>query len=326
MSGSTLRILQLLELLQAAGTRSLGELAERLDVDERTVRRYVGHLRDLEIPVETIRGRYGGYQIAAGLRMPPLMLSDDEAVAVMLGLLHAQSAPGVSTAAMQTAMSKVQRSLPIDSARRLEVLVDTAAFSDTRGAVVPDAAILLTVADAVHQRHPLVLRYRPRGGEPSKRTVHPYDLVVSSGRWYVIAFDVARHAERTFRLDRVMTARSLAETFDAPPPRDRDAVTRLNEGFARAEYAWQIVLRVQASTEHIRAHLPATVARIERLSDAVAQGDSPWHRVDINAERLEWLPPVIAALGCPVVIEQPSELRSLIADVAERLGVIASAS
>ncbi|PFG29998.1 helix-turn-helix transcriptional regulator [Paramicrobacterium agarici] len=322
MSTSTSRVLQLLELLQTAGTRSVGELAERLDVDERTVRRYVGHLRELEIPVETVRGRYGGYRIAAGLRMPPLMLSDDEALAVVLGLLHAQSSPAASTTAMQTAMSKVRRSLPAESARKLGVLLSTAAFADDRDVFVPDAGILLTAAEAVRRRQPIELRYRSRDGEPSKRTVHPYDLIAFSGRWYLVAFDVGRGAERRFRLDRIATARTVSGTFAPPKPRDQAAATRLVDDFAGADYAWHVKLRVNAGREHIRAHLPASVARLEPLLDDGSEG--AWHRVEINAASLEWLPPVIIALGCPVIVDQPAELRTLIADVASRLRDIAA--
>ncbi|QPZ38078.1 helix-turn-helix transcriptional regulator [Paramicrobacterium chengjingii] len=325
MSGPILRMLQLLELLQATGMRSRGELAERLGVDERTVRRYVGHLREMEIPVETIRGRHGGYQIAAGLRMPPLMLSEDEAVAVVLGLLHAQSVPGSSTTAMQTAMSKVRRSLPTESARKLDVLLRTADFADAREAAVPAAGILLTVADAIHQRHPLALRYQDGSGQPSNRTVHPYDLIAYSGRWYVIALDSDSDAEKTFRLDRITSARAVPGTFTAPP-REQRGVSRLIDGFVGADYAWHVVLRVHASQERIRDHLPTSIARIEKLSDANTDDEPTWHRIDINAERLEWLPPVIAALDCPVIVDQPTELRTLIADLAARLLTIAAPS
>src|SRR5690242_14557348 len=125
------RVLALLELLQSGGIRTVGELAGRLGVDERTVRRYVDHLLDLEVPVESVRGRYGGYRLAPGYRMPPLMLSDDEALAVLLGLVAGQRA-GLMTAtgtAGETAAAKIRRVLPERPARRLDTVVGSLAFT-----------------------------------------------------------------------------------------------------------------------------------------------------------------------------------------------------
>lgn len=327
MTGPTSRVLQLLELLQSAGTRTVNELAERLGVDERTVRRDVGRLLDLDIPVESVRGRYGGYRIAAGYRMPPLMLSDDEAVAVVLALLHAQAldaraAPGTSSTAAQTAMSKIRRSLPAASGVQVDTLLRTAVIPRPDGPAIPDASILLTLADAVQNRRPLVLRYRSAADEFSERAVHPYDLVAHSGRWYVVALDTSRGAERTFRVDRIRSARTLPGSF--PPGPTTDTTARLIDGFARAERAWHVILRIQAGEEQIRTQLPASVAALTPLSGMDAPPDSPWYRADIHAANLDWVPAVIVALGCVVQIEQPDELRALVANAAARL--IASAA
>lgn len=326
MSERISRVLHLLELLQSAGTRSLGELSGRLGVDERTVRRDVEQLRELEIPVESLRGRYGGYRIAAGYRMPPLMLTNDEALAVVLGLLHAQAAPGASAAAARSAMPKVRRSLPAGTARLLDALLRTASFADDAGppgerSPAPDAGVLLTVADAVRERRPLEIRYLSAGHELSERTVHPYDVVAYGARWYLLALDTARDAERTFRVDRVRSVRALPGTFP-PAPRSDDAARRLVDGFARADRAWRVVLRVRAAARHIRAHLPESVAVLTPLA-----GDDgpPWYRVEIRAARLDWLPPVIAALDRPVVVESPEELRTLLTGVAARLTAAATA-
>ena len=214
MTTTTSRVLQLLELLQSADTRTVAELAERLAVNERTVRRYVQHLLDLEIPVESVRGRYGGYRIRAGYRMPPVILSDDEAVALLLGLVHAQASSDAPDVAIQTAMSKIRRSLPAESARRLDSLLETAVLDVPTQRDVPDAGTLLTIADAIKQRRPLDLRYLDAADTPSRRTVLPHDLVAHSGRWYLIAFDTARRSERTFRVDRIRTARAASGTFE----------------------------------------------------------------------------------------------------------------
>ncbi|PUB25269.1 transcriptional regulator [Promicromonospora sp. AC04] len=332
MTRPTSRVLQLLELLQSSGTRTVGELAGRLEVDERTVRRYVGHLLDLEIPVESVRGRYGGYRIAAGYRMPPLMLSGDEALAVLFGLVAIRTAqnPGVSAAAAETAIAKIRRALPERLAGRARTLLDSAVLapSSTHSSThvpVPDAEVLLTVADAVHLSLPLAMRYRSGDGIPSERTIHPYELVAYAGRWYVVALDTQRREERTFRLDRIAGVRTLPGTF-RPPVRD-GAPARLVEGFARADYEHHVVLRIQAGKEHIEARLPPSVAILEQVPAPTDGPDAPpWFRVDIRAARLDWIPAVIAALDCPVVIDAPGELRKLVSQLAKRLTAAATAT
>ncbi len=329
MARPTSRVLHLLELLQSAGTRTVGELAERLGVDERTVRRYVEHLLELGIPVEAIRGRYGGYRIAPGYRMAPLMLSDDEAVAVLLGLLQARAGSaarafdaGAADTAAETAIAKIRRALPPVSAHRVDALLDAAVFAPTAEAPIPDASVLLTVADAVRSRRPLALRYRSVDGAPSGRTVHPYDLVAHRGRWYLVALDLERQAERTFRLDRIRSARPLHGSFPSRP--DHDPVAQLIERFANAAYEYRVTLRIQATAERIRAHLAPSVAVLQRIpGDDADAGELPWHRAEIHAAQLDWIPSVIAALGCPVVIEGPEELRTLVRQVAERLAAAA---
>ncbi|MFD8817427.1 helix-turn-helix transcriptional regulator, partial [Streptomyces sp. NPDC059627] len=157
MSRPTGRVLTLLELLQSGGTRTMAELAGRLGVEGRTVRRYVDQLIDLDVPVESVRGRYGGYRLAPGYRLPPLMLSDDEALAVLLGLVAGRRA-GLTTTehtAGETASAKIRRVLPKHVARRLDVLLEALAFTDRPGGFdPPDAGVLLTVADAVRHRRP----------------------------------------------------------------------------------------------------------------------------------------------------------------------------
>jgi predicted DNA-binding transcriptional regulator YafY len=321
---TTSRVLQLLELLQSADTRTVAELAERLAVNERTVRRYVQHLLDLEIPVESVRGRYGGYRIRAGYRMPPVILSDDEAVALLLGLVHAQASSDAPDVAIQTAMSKIRRSLPAESARRLDSLLETAVLDVPTQRDVPDAGTLLTIADAIKQRRPLDLRYLDAADTPSRRTVLPHDLVAHSGRWYLIAFDTARRSERTFRVDRIRTARPGAGAFEEPAR--SDALSRLVDGFAEADYPWRVALRIRASDEHIRRHLPPSVAVLRPIRERDGDDVPAWHRADIRAQRLDWIPPVIAALDCDVVIESPAELRHLARAAAARLLDAAAAS
>jgi predicted DNA-binding transcriptional regulator YafY len=322
MSRPTGRVLALLELLQSGGTRTMGELAERLGVDGRTVRRYVDQLIDLDVPVEAVRGRYGGYRLGPGYRLPPLMLSDDEALAVLLGLVAGRRA-GLTTTehtASETASAKIRRVLPTHLARRLETLLEALAFTDQPGEFdTPDAGVLLTVADAVRHRRPVSIRYTDGGGQRSERTLHAYGIVAHSGRWYVTGKDVRIGEDRTFRLDRIAAARTLPGSFEAavgPGP-----AQRVLSGFATADYRHQVTLRIHGTAEQIRVHLPASVASLEEHEPATGQDRAAerWLRVELRAERLDWLPPVLASLDRPFVIERPDELRDLVTALADRL-------
>jgi predicted DNA-binding transcriptional regulator YafY len=326
MARPTAHVLTLLELLQSGGTRTAAELASRLGVDERTVRRYVDHLLDLDVPVESVRGRYGGYRLAAGYRLPPLMLTDDEALAVVLGLAAGRRT-GLTTAtgaASETAAAKIRRVLPGPLARRLEAVLRSLAFTAEPGELAaPESAVLLPVADAVRHHRPLLIRYAAADGRRSERTLHPYGLVAHSGRWYVTGADPAISQERTFRLDRISDARILDGSFEPPP--GFDPARSVLAGFAAAPYRHHVILRVQGTTGQLRARFPASVATIEDdpAPAAMEHEGGHWRRVELRAERLDWLPPLLAALDLPFVIERPAELRDLVIAYADRFAAAA---
>jgi predicted DNA-binding transcriptional regulator YafY len=328
MARPTGRVLTLLELLQSGGIRTAAELADRLGVDGRTVRRYVDHLIDLDVPVESVRGRYGGYRLAPGYRLPPLMLNDDEALAVLLGLIAGGRVGLTATTdtASETATAKIRRVLPERLARRLDAVLQSLAFTSTGPGefATPETGVLLTIADAVRHRRPISIRYTARDARTSERTLHPYGIVAHSGRWYVTGTDPGIGQERTFRLDRIAQARTLPGTFE-PPPADLDPAQRVLTGLAMAAYRHEVTLRIRATLEQIRARLPASVASVEEPPDA-ASADAHaehWLRVEIRAERLDWLPPVLASLDRPFVIERPEELRNLVIELADRLAASA---
>lgn len=271
MPRPTGRVLTLLELLQSGGTRTVAELADRLGVEGRTVRRYVDQLIDLDVPVESVRGRYGGYRLAPGYRLPPLMLSDDEALAVVLGLVAGRRA-GLTTTertASETASAKIRRVLPKHIARRLDTLLEALAFTEQPGEFdTPDAGVLLTIADAVRHHRPVSIRYTDRDGRRSERTLHAYGIVAHAGRWYVTGKDAQTGEDRTFRLDRIADARTLPGSFEAPVGPGPEQ--RVLSGFATAEYQHEVTLRIHGTVEQIRAHLPASVASLEEHESAAA--------------------------------------------------------
>ncbi|MFJ3702358.1 MULTISPECIES: YafY family protein [Streptomyces] len=321
------RVLTLLELLQSGGTRTVAELADRLGVDGRTVRRYVDQLIDLDVPVESVRGRYGGYRLGAGYRLPPLMLSDDEALAVLLGLVAGRRAGTLAAGhtASETASAKIRRVLPGHLAGRLDTLLGSLAFTDGPGELAaPDTGVLLTLADAVRHSRPVSMRYTGGDGRRDERTLHAYGIVAHAGRWYVTGRDPGIGEDRTFRLDRIADARALPGSFEVPA--GTDPAARVLSGFATAGYRHEVALRIHGTAEQIRARLPAAVAILEE-EQGPAAGDDPtpgrWWRVGIRAERLDWLPPVLAALDRPFVIERPDELRDLVAELADRLASFA---
>ncbi|MEW2049018.1 YafY family protein [Streptomyces sp. NPDC005476] len=322
MPRPTARVLTLLELLQSGGTRTVAELADRLGVEGRTVRRYVDQLIELDVPVESVRGRYGGYRLAPGYRLPPLMLSDDEALAVLLGLVAGRRA-GLTTTertASETASAKIRRVLPKHVARRLDTLLDALAFTDQPGEFdTPDAGVLLTIADAVRHYRPVSIRYADRDGRLSERILHAYGIVAHSGRWYVTGKDARIGEDRTFRLDRIADARTLPGSFEAPV--GPGPAQRVLSGFATAEYQHEVTLRIHGTGEQIRAHLPVSVASLEEYEPEAGEDRAAerWMRVELRVERLDWLPPVLAALDRPFVIERPDELRGLVIALADRL-------
>jgi predicted DNA-binding transcriptional regulator YafY len=326
MARPTARVLSLLELLQSGGVRTVAELAGRLGVDERTVRRYVDHLIDLDVPVESVRGRYGGYRLAPGYRMPPLMLSDDEALAVLLGLVAGRRA-GLMTAtgaASETAAAKIRRVLPARLARRLDAVLDSLAFTAPPGeAPAPDTGVLLAIADAVRHHRPVQIWYTAGDGRRSERTLHPYGLVAHTGRWYVTGADPGIGEDRTLRLDRIADTRTLPGSFERPA--GFDPARHVLSGLAKTPYRHEVTLTVQGTIEQIRARLPASVATVTELPPA--SGADPqaehWFRVELRAERLDWLPPLLASLDRPFAVERPAELRDLIAALADRLATSA---
>ncbi|WP_225727270.1 MULTISPECIES: YafY family protein [unclassified Nocardia] len=321
MTRPTARVLALLEILQTGGIHTVGQLSARLGVDERTVRRYITHLTDLDIPVLSMRGRYGGYRLAPGYRMPPLMLSDDEALAVLLGLLAGRRA-GWSTAAVHAADSaaaKLRRILPETLAARLETLLRTVEFTtEPRPGTTPEIGILLLLAEATRDRRPVAITHLGRDGRRGDRTVHPYGIVAHAGRWYVTGADSTSGETRSFRLDRITTATALPGTFT--PPDEFEPAAHLLSALARMPYRHEVSVRVQGTAAQIRPLLPAAIAIVEQIPTGTAQIDfDPWVRVRIRAERLDWIPALLAGLDRRIIVEYPEALNDSLRALARRL-------
>jgi predicted DNA-binding transcriptional regulator YafY len=286
-------------------------------VDERTVRRYAAHLLELDIPVESVRGRYGGYRLGPGYKLPPLMLTDDEATALLVGLLSTtRFDSGATRAAAESAAAKVRRVLPRRLAAQLGALLDVTDSTDVPGrpqvGPPPQSEVLLVVAEAARTRHAVDIVHANRRGRVTERAIEPYGIVAHAGHWYLAGLDLTNDEVRTFRLDRVSEARPRAESFEVPQGfQPEDEVLR---ALARTPWRHAVSVRVHADAETVRARLPIGIATV---TSSVEEGC--WSRVEIRAEQLDWVPPVLAALDAELVIESPDELRDRVRTLGQRL-------
>jgi predicted DNA-binding transcriptional regulator YafY len=302
----------MLELLQTHHRLTGAELASRLGVDERTVRRYAATLAELGIPVTAARGRYGGYRLSPGYKLPPLMLNDHEAVAVVLGLVAADRL-GLSTAAPATgtALAKLNRVLPPPLATRLEALQETLGFTLPRRepAGRPAPATLLLLGAAAREGERVTIEYRSWRGAASRRGLDPYGVVFHSGRWYVTGHDHQRDEIRTFRVDRISSVAPTGTGFAVPD--GFDPVSHVTRSLAAVPYTWQVEVLLETDPAQARRRIPATVGELTETADGVL--------LRARAERLDGMAVLLAGLGWPFTVVGPAELRQAVAEYAARL-------
>jgi predicted DNA-binding transcriptional regulator YafY len=310
VSHPTTRVLAMLELLQARRQLSASELAAGLGVDQRTVRRYALRLADLGIPVTAERGRYGGYRLLPGYRLPPLMLTDDEAAAVVIGLMAAERL-GQPVAGITTALAKIQRVLPAALSERVGALRQTLGFTQhqRKPAVAADTGVVLTLATAASQHQRVRLRYRSHADQDSERDLDPYGLVLHSGRWYVTGRDGKSGELRTFRVDRVSEALLSGVSFD--PPADFDPVQHVTRSLAAVPYAHEIEVVLATTLEKAQRRIPPTVATLAETEGGVL--------LTGRAEHLPGLAAMLAGLGWPFTVRRPAALATEVRALSDRL-------
>jgi predicted DNA-binding transcriptional regulator YafY len=305
------RLLEFLELLQGAPSVSGAEAARRLAVDGRTIRRYVVALQELDIPVEGQRGAGGGYRLRPGYRLPPLMLGDDEATAVVAGLLATQR---LGLAGAEPALAKVRRVLPATLRRRAEALEGALAFTDAQSTAVPPVGeTLLALADAARRHRRVRATYTPASGTPRRRELDPFGVVVHGGRWYLSARDAASGEVRTFRVDRLADPELGAPV--APPPAGFDVLAAVARSLAQVPYAWRIEVRLDAPPNRVAQRIPPTLAEL------TPDGEGTLLRM--RADSLRWAAEVLAGLGCAFTVHEPDELRAHVAELAALLAAAA---
>lgn len=310
MSHPTTRVLAMLELLQARRQLSGAELAAGLGVDQRTVRRYALRLADLGIPVTAERGRYGGYRLLPGYRLPPLMLTDDEAAAVVIGLMAAERL-GQPVAGISTALAKIQRVLPATLSERVAALRQTLDFTQyqRKPAVAADTGTVLTLATAASQHQRVRLRYRSHAEQDSERDLDPYGLVLHSGRWYVTGRDGKSGELRTFRVDRVSEALLSGVSFD--PPAGFDPVQHVTRSLAAVPYTHEIEVVLATTLANAQRRIPPTVATLAETEGGVL--------LTGRAEHLPGLAAMLAGLGWPFTVRRPAALVTEVRALSDRL-------
>ena len=254
----------------------------------------------------------GGYRIRPGYRLPPLMLTDDEAVAVALGV-QAAGRLGLSGSeeAVEGALAKIHRVLPDGLRRRVEALESTLDFTAraTRRAPVTGSTVLV-LADAIRRRHRIRLTYRAFSGDETRRELSPHGLVVHSGRWYLAAHDHLREDLRTFRIDRMLRVRVTNETA-VDRPDGFDAVAYVRTSLARVPWGWEVEVVLELPVDEALRRIPTTLAELADEDGATV--------LRMRADSLDWAATVLAGLGCGFTIRGPDELRASVRALGERL-------
>lgn len=282
-SSPTARALLVLELLQNRPGTTASELAEALGVTERAARRYIGILREAEIPVESSRGRYGGYALGRGVRLPPLVFSATEALGLVMAVLEGHHDAADTADPVGNALRKIMRALPEAVAAQAELVRRTARRVQSRRADPPDPAITAELVAASAARRIVRLDYRIEPDTQWSSEVEPWAVLVREGRWYLLCRRLSSGAIRTYRLDRVRAVATLPATFE--PPDDLDPVAELERNFAQG-YPYPVEVIIDAPIEEL-GWLSRTVGALssldERRTKLVATTGDPAYYAEILA-------------------------------------------
>lgn len=314
----TTRVLTVLEMLQARGSASGPDLAARLEVDLRTIRRYIVMLQEMGIPIESRPGRYGGYRLRPGFRLPPLMLADDEALAVTLGLLFARRF-GLTGAAPATegALAKIERVLPAALRAQVHALDDALILDWPRPpqpgdiqAPRPPSATLLTLAVAVAAEQRTVLTYQDQFGTSTTRPFDPYGVVyLSNTAWYAVGHCHLRQDVRVFRLDRIASVEPEGTPFTRPA--DLDCLGYVRRSIALLPSPWSVEITLDAPLAEAQRWLTPL------FTELTDHGTTTLMRCTISD--LDWLARLLASLPFPFRVHTPPDLRHALARVRDRL-------
>lgn len=310
MPHPTTRVLAVLELLQSQGQISGAELARRIEVDRRTLRRYIAMLEEMGIPITTEQGRYGGYRLVPGFKLPPMMFTDEEAQALSLGLIAARGL-GLADAApaIESVQAKLDRVLPSAPKKTIAALRESVALQtgDTRSNA--DAKLLRVLSESAQARRTAALRYRAADGALTSRDFDVYGNVFKAGRWYVVGHCHLRKGLRTLRLDRVAHAETTEREFVRP------------EGFDPVEHLTRSLATIPRGVP-VEIFLHTDLATAERelsLTLGLAEAAPGGVLLRGSADELEWYARELMRLPFRFEIREPVALRRILASLAREL-------
>ncbi|MEV0735518.1 YafY family protein [Streptomyces sp. NPDC050549] len=308
------RLLQLLSLLQTPREWPGGELADRLGVSRRTVRRDIDRLRELGYPVQATLGADGGYRLVAGKAMPPLVLDDEEAVAIAVGLRAGagHAVEGVDEASVR-ALAKLEQVLPSRLRHRVATLqaATTPLTSGDGASIAPETLTVMASTVAGHER--LRFAYRAKDGTESRRVTEPYRLVSTGRRWYLVAYDLDREDWRTFRVDRVSEPFATGARFAPRELPTGSAAEYLRQSMYRRQESYEYTVTFAAPADVVAARVPAWMGTPEPL------GEHSCRLRATTGDEVRWLAVRLALLEYEFTVQEPEELVRCVRELGERL-------
>jgi len=310
----TSRVLTVLELIQSKPSITGPELAERLEMDVRTVRRYITHLQDVGIPVEANIGRYGGYRLRPGFKLPPLIFTEEEATAIMLGLLASTWLEiGQSAVAIEGALAKVSRVLPMRARERLEAVTSHLVLFPHNQQARPDASLLIDLSGAIHASQRIEIDYRSLHNEVTHRKVEPYGITGWKGHWYLGGYCCLRQDYRSFRLDRIQQVQILSETFEKAENFDFEAYVKEQYNTA----GMHMEVEFQGELSAVQQKIPTLYGTLTETPTGVLLQE--------QYDDVESMARYLMSLNLPFVIHHPPELREALLRLGERMVQLATA-
>jgi predicted DNA-binding transcriptional regulator YafY len=313
----TTRVLAVLALLQAHGRMSGSELAQRLEVNIRTLRRYIIMLQDLGIPIEAERGRNGAYVLSAGFKLPPMMFTNEEALALTVGLISARRLNLADTdRAVESAFAKLERVMPVELKSRVRALTETITLDPSPASSTPPSEVVVsTMSSAAQLQQRVHLQYHPPQGEDTERDFDPYGLTYYLQRWYVVGYCHLRHDLRSFRLDRILHINTLNANFKRPE--GFDPLAHMMQAIATMprRFAFELLLKTDIATAQNEVF--DVLGILETSQDGVIMRGS--------VEDLDWLARQISIFSFDFVVRAPEELRAELEKHSVKLANLAKA-
>ncbi len=311
MANTSARMLRLLSLLQTHRYWPGLELADRLEVSERTLRRDVDRLRELGYPVDASRGVAGGYQLRAGTALPPLLLDDEEAVAIAVGLRTAAAGAvaGIEETSVR-ALTKIVQVMPPRLRRRVDAVQEYTVPVGFGAGPTVDADILTVIAQSCRDDERLSFRYVTRDGEQSVRLVEPHRLVSMGRRWYLVAWDAERHGWRSFRVDRLSEPVRTGARFRQRDVPGGDAAEFVRSSLAAAPTRYRVDVVVQAPAAAVGAVVGGWAA-VEPIDDGSC-------RMLMNVDSLSWPAMVLGEVDAAFDVASPPEFRQYLRAIGQR--------